>query len=97
MKIIDRRGLKPVFEVMMFSCKFWEISKKNSFTELLQATGSGIWNLGQKIFMPLWSVSTFSVKNKNVTEAAIGDVLKKGVLKSFTNFTENTCVGVSFQ
>ena len=59
---------------MMFFCKFWEIWKKRSFTELLWATASGVWNLGQKIFMPLWSVSKCSVENKNVTEAATRDV-----------------------
>ena len=69
-KQADEWGLNPVlikFEVMIFFCKFWGISKKNSLFE--------IWNLEQKFFMPLWSASKCSVKNKNVTEAANGDVL----------------------
>ena len=43
--------------------------------------GDCFWNLGQKNFMPLWSVSKCSIKNKNVTEAATDCSVKKMFLR----------------
>ena len=64
-KKTDGRSLRPVlikFEVIVFFCKFCQILKKNSFTELLPATTFGVKNLSRNVLLPLWSVSKCPVK-----------------------------------
>ena len=84
---LEGEGLKPVlnkFMVMMFFLKFWEISKQNSFTELLQGTASGVWNVGQNFKVSQSVLRKIKVLQKQPPEM----FCKKCVLKSFTNFNQ---------